>query len=72
MELPASHTSNLFGRMCQPSGAKKHEPSQQPGPQKCFCASNHQILAQSAPPQEARNRDKAELTTKVPNQVQTV
>ena len=43
-----------------------------PGPQKCLCAPNQQILAQSAPPQKARNRDKAELATKVRNQVQTV
>ena len=38
-----------------------------PGPQKCLCDPNQQILAQSAPPKKARNRDKAELATKVRN-----
>ena len=35
-----------------------------PGPLKCFCASPHQIFAKSAS-QNARNRDKADFTTKV-------
>ena len=34
------------------------------GPLKCFCASPHQIFAKSAS-QNARNRDKADFTTKV-------
>ena len=37
---------------------------ERPGPLKCFCASPHQIFAKSAS-QNARNRDKADFTTKV-------
>ena len=36
----------------------------EPGPLKCFCASPHQIFARSAS-QNARNRNKADFTTKV-------
>ena len=42
---------------------QKKKPTK-PGPLKCFCASPHQIFAKSAS-QNARNRDKADFTTKV-------
>ena len=32
---------------------------------KCFCATHHRILAKSAPPPKAGNRDKADFATKV-------